>query len=231
MFATENYRAVLERIASACRLVRRDPAEVALVGVTKTVPPEDIIKAYENGLNLFGENRVQEAAGKIEALRQRGVTPRWHLIGHLQTNKARRAVELFDVIQSVDSVRLAEALQRHAEACRRVVEIFVQVNTSGEGTKFGVAPAEAVTLIREVSGCSHLRVTGLMTIGALDPDNAKIRRCFRSLRELAETIAALRFPGVLMRHLSMGMTDDFEMAIAEGATMIRVGRALFGERR
>jgi pyridoxal phosphate enzyme (YggS family) len=230
MFDAQNYSALQTRIVTACLRAERDPAEVIIVGVTKTVGEEDIIAAYEHGLTLFGENRVQEAAVKIEALRQKEIVPQWHLIGHLQTNKARRAVELFDVIQAVDSAHLAETLQRHAEIGRRLIEVFVQVNTSGEGTKFGVAPPEAVNLIREISGYSHVRVTGLMTIGALDPDSSKIRQCFRSLRELAETVRAHHFPNVTMRHLSMGMTDDFEIANAEGATMIRVGRALFGER-
>ncbi len=230
MFEAQNYIAVQERIASACQRAGRNPAEVTLVGVTKTVAPEDIIAACAHGLKIFGENRVQEAAAKIENLRQKGITPQWHLIGHLQTNKARHAVELFDVIQSVDSARLAEVLQRHAEAGRRMLEVFVEVNTSGESTKFGAAPQDAFHLIREISSYSHLRVMGLMTIGALDPDSSKIRPCFRSLRELAETVTAHHFPNVTMRHLSMGMTNDFEIAIAEGATMVRVGRALFGER-
>ena len=230
MFALENLKIVRERVVTACQRVGRDPSEVTLVGVTKTVSPHDMVAAYEHGLKSFGENRVQEAIPKIEALAQKGLAPRWHLIGHLQTNKAKRAAELFDVIQSVDSVRLAEILQRHAEACGRMLEIFVQVNTSGEGTKSGVAPQEALQLIRDLAGFSHVRVTGLMTIGALDPDSAKTRLCFRLLRELGETVAAHHIANVSMRHLSMGMTDDFEIAIAEGSTMIRVGRALFGER-
>jgi pyridoxal phosphate enzyme (YggS family) len=230
MFVVENYKALQARIASACARAQRDPAEVTLVGVTKTVPVEDVVVAYQHGLTIFGENRVQEAATKIEALHEKAVAPQWHLIGHLQTNKVKRAIELFDVIQSVDSRRLAETLQRYAEIEKRLIEIFVQVNTSGESTKFGAAPGEAVQLMREISGYSHLRVTGLMTIGAIDPGDLDIRRCFRGLRELAETVSAQRFPNVTMKHLSMGMTDDFEIAIAEGATMIRVGRALFGER-
>ena len=230
MFDVQNYKAVQTRIAAACAQAGRDPAEVTLVGVTKTVGPEQIISAHASGVKVFGENRVQEAAPKIETLRQKGNTPQWHLIGHLQTNKAKRAVELFDVVQSVDSIRLAEALQRHAETRGLALEVFVQVNTSEESTKFGVAAADTLNLMREISSYSHLQVTGLMTIGALDADQAKIRRGFRTLRELAETVTAHRLPNVAMRHLSMGMTEDFEIAIAEGATMIRVGRALFGDR-
>ena len=230
MFVVENYKALQARIAAACSRAERNPTEVTLIGVTKTVGMEDIAVAYEHGVTIFGENRVQEAAVKIEAYRQKEIAPQWHLIGHLQTNKAKRAIELFDVIQVVDSSRLAETLQRNAEIAQRLIEVFVQVNTSGESTKFGATPAEALPLIREISGYSHVRITGLMTIGALDADSTKVRQCFRNLRELAATVTAHRFPNVTMRHLSMGMTDDFEIAIAEGATMIRVGRALFGER-
>ncbi len=229
-FGVENYKAVQARIALACARAGRDVAEVTLVGVTKTVSPEDAAIACQYGLKVLGENRVQDAAAKIEALRQKGLAPQWHLIGHLQTNKARQAVELFDVIQSVDSIRLAETLQRHAEARQRPIEILVQVNTSGESTKFGVAPSEAISFIRELSGYPQVRVTGLMTIGALDPDSSKIRQCFQRLRGLAENVRAHHFQDVTMRHLSMGMTDDFEIAIAEGSTMIRIGRALFGAR-
>ncbi|NUO80369.1 YggS family pyridoxal phosphate-dependent enzyme, partial [candidate division KSB1 bacterium] len=179
----------------------------------------------------FGENRVQEAATKIPELHNRGVRPQWHLIGHLQTNKVKLALELFDVIQSVDRLQLAEVLQKRAETSNRRIEIFAQINTSGESTKFGAAPEEAVSLARELSAFSHLRLTGLMTIGALTSDIQRIRQCFRTLRELANTIAALHLPNVVMQHLSMGMTDDFEIAIEEGATIVRVGRALFGERQ
>jgi len=230
MAVAQNYKILQERIAAACAQAGRDPGEVTLIGVTKTVAVDAIRAACDSGLRVFGENRVQEAATKIETLRQAGVAAQWHLIGHLQTNKVRRAVELFDVVQSVDSLRLAETLQRHAESSQRVLEVFVQVNTSHEDSKFGVHPSQTLHLAREIAGYTHLRLRGLMTIGALDPDSSKIRQCFRSLRELAESVTAQRFPNVTMRHLSMGMTDDFEIAIAEGATMIRVGRALFGER-
>ncbi len=231
MFSEQQLETVRARIATACAQAGRRPEEVTLIAVSKTASSGEIAAAYKSGLRCFGENRVQEAAAKIPELAQQGVRPQWHLIGHLQTNKVKPALELFDVIQSVDRPQLAEALQKHAEKNNRSVEILAQINTSGESTKFGAAPQEAVSLARELSAFSHLRLTGLMTIGALTTDIPRIRQCFRALRELAAAIAALHLPNVVMQHLSMGMTDDFEIAIAEGATIVRVGRALFGERQ
>lgn len=231
MFNVQQLEKVRERIHNACVRAGRRPEEVMLVGVTKTVALPEIHTAFRNGLTCFGENRVQEAATKIPELQRLGLQAKWHLIGHLQTNKVKPALELFDVIQSVDRIALAEALQKRAEMNNRSVEIFAQINTSGESTKFGAAPQEALALAEKLSRFSRLRLTGLMTIGAFTNDLPRIRQCFRTLRELAATIAALHLPHVEMRHLSMGMTDDFEIAIEEGATMVRVGRALFGERQ
>ncbi len=229
----ERVEAVRRRIAAACVRAGRDPSEVTLVAVTKTVSPAAIQVAYQAGICRFGENRVQEAAAKIyPALLQNGEgrTAQWHLIGHLQTNKAKKALELFQVIQSLDSSHLAEALQRHAAVLQRRVEIFIEVNTSGETTKFGVPPNQALQLARSVAELPNLELTGLMTIGVLADDEAVIRRCFRQLRELHAEIGAANLSGVNLRHLSMGMTDDFELAIEEGSTMVRIGRAIFGER-
>jgi pyridoxal phosphate enzyme (YggS family) len=231
MFSVSQLETVRSRIAAACARAGRRPEEVTLVAVSKTIPPAEILAAYQGGVSCFGENRVQEAAAKIPELNAQGVQAQWHLVGHLQTNKVKSALELFEVIQSVDRLPLAEVLQRRAEQTNRNVEIFAQVNTSGESTKYGVAPHEAVSLARELSAFSHLRLTGLMTIGALTNDAHRLRQCFRTLRELAATIAALHLPNAAMRHLSMGMSDDFEIAIEEGATLVRIGRALFGERQ
>ncbi|MDZ7265703.1 MAG: YggS family pyridoxal phosphate-dependent enzyme [candidate division KSB1 bacterium] len=231
MAFAQQLAAVQQRIADACQTAGRDPAEITLIGVTKTVAFEDILAASQSGLRHFGENRVQEAARKISAARAAGLQAQWHLVGHLQTNKAKEAVALFDVIQSVDSVRVAEALQRHAEKVPRRLEVLLQVNTSAEATKFGVAPAEAAKLAAEIAAFPNLHLTGLMTIGALTTDSGIIRRCFQTLRVLLQELAALHLPNTNLHHLSMGMTDDFELAIAEGATMVRIGRALFGERR
>jgi len=226
---------VRQRIAAACARVGREPKEVALMAVTKTISAEAIQSAYRAGIGFFGENRVQEAAAKISpTLLHKSdhptLAPQWHLIGHLQTNKVKKALELFQAVQSVDSLRLAEALQRQAEALQKTIEVFIEVNTSGEASKFGVVPAAALSLAQTVGALPNLQLTGLMTIGALTDDQALIRCCFRQLRELQMEIAAAKFPGVNLRHLSMGMTDDFELAIEEGSTLVRVGRAIFGAR-
>ncbi len=231
MFNVAQLEMIRARIVTACARANRRPEEVTLVGVSKTVPAADILSAYQSGVLCFGENRVQEAQAKIPLLKTQGVRAQWHLIGHLQTNKVKPALELFEVIQSVDRLGLAEALQKRAEQLNRSIEIFAQVNTSGESTKYGVAPQEAASLARELSAFPHLRLTGLMTIGALTNDRPRLRQCFYLLRELAAEIAALHLPNVTMQNLSMGMTDDFEIAIAEGATHVRIGRALFGERQ
>jgi pyridoxal phosphate enzyme (YggS family) len=226
---------VRRRIVIACERAGRNPAEVTLVAVTKTVPPAMIQEAYAAGVRYFGENRVQEAAAKISsnflhAFDGEAAAPQWHLIGHLQTNKAKKALELFQVIQSVDSLHLAEVLQSHAALLKQRVEVFIEINTSGEASKFGVPPNQAAALARQIAALPNLQLTGLMTIGALTEDQAAIRRCFRQLRELREEIAAINLPNVNIRHLSMGMTDDFELAVAEGSTMVRIGRAIFGAR-
>lgn len=224
--------AIRRRIAAACELAGRDPQEVTLMAVTKTVPPEAIKAAGAAGIVVFGENRVQEAAAKLSPayLQEIGKTAQWHLIGHLQTNKVKKALELFQVIQSVDSLRLAETLQRQAAALPKAIEVFLEVNTSGEAAKFGVPLEQALALAQEVAALPNLQLTGLMTIGALTDNPDTIRRGFRQLRDLRAEITAMNLPGVKLRHLSMGMTDDFELAIAEGSTMVRMGRAIFGDR-
>jgi pyridoxal phosphate enzyme (YggS family) len=223
---------VRQRIAAACERVGRHPTEVTLVAVTKTVPPEAIQSAFAAGIRCFGENRVQEAVAKIspDLFREFEAAPQWHLVGHLQTNKVKKALELFQVIQSVDSLRLAETIQRHAAALQKTVEVFIEVNTSGEASKFGVAPAQALPLARDIARLPNLQLAGLMTIGALTENQEIIRNCFRRLRELRAEISAANVSGLQLRHLSMGMTDDFELAIEEGSTMVRVGRAIFGPR-
>lgn len=226
---------IRQRLVAACERVGRDPQDVTLMAVSKTVPAEMIAAAFRSGIFFFGENRVQEAATKILPPLQYDVdrptaAPQWHLIGHLQTNKVKKALELFQLIQSVDSLRLAEVLQQQALLARKKIEIFLEINTSGETSKYGAPPAEALILAQSVATLPNLQLTGLMTIGALTSEPALIRRCFRRLRELREEINAARLPGVNILHLSMGMTDDFELAIEEGSTMVRVGRAIFGAR-
>jgi PLP dependent protein len=217
---------VRERIARACARVRRDPKAVLLVAVTKGFPAEAVRGAMALGLSDFGENRVQEAERKISEIAPR---PRWHLVGHLQTNKAKRAVQLFDEIQSVDSLHLAEELDRRAAQEERAVPCLVEVNTSGEESKFGVEPGGAQALLERCRSLPSLRVHGLMTIGPLSRGPEGARSAFRMLAGIRD--AAVRrelLPGTA--DLSMGMSDDFEIGIEEGATIVRVGTALFGPR-
>lgn len=233
----ERLARVRERIAVAAARAGRNPAAITLVAVTKTHPPALIAEALAAGATDLGENRVQEAAAKIPALAG-ALSPRWHLIGHLQRNKARLAVELFDLVHSVDSLRLAEALARHVPPGRRL-PVLLQVNVSGEATKEGFALAGGLAnraaleaLLPAVEGIlalPSLEVRGLMTIAPLGASPEAARPTFAALRELRDELAR-RFPAAWWEELSMGMTDDFEVAIAEGATIVRVGRAIFGER-
>ncbi|MDZ7385463.1 MAG: YggS family pyridoxal phosphate-dependent enzyme [candidate division KSB1 bacterium] len=223
----DNVRKVRERIAAACARVGRDPREVTVVAVSKTVEVERIRQAIAAGVTVIGENRVQEAWPKVQAI-GRGVA--WHMVGHLQTNKVKRALECFDLIQSVDSLHLAEEISRRASACGRRVEVFVEVNTSGESSKFGVPPEQAPELVARIAALPGVRVMGLMTVGALLPDPELVRPCFVTLRQVKEEIDRRGIDNVQLRHLSMGMTDDFEVAVEEGATMVRIGRAIFGPR-
>jgi pyridoxal phosphate enzyme (YggS family) len=220
-----NVREVRERIARACDRAGRDVASVTLVGVSKTFGPDAIRLAIEAGIRDLGENRVQELREKIGDV---GRDARWHMIGHLQSNKAKDAVHLFDVVQSVDRMSLAEKLDREAAEAGRTLEVLVQVNIGAEPQKSGVEIAGAPALVRAVLGLPNLSLRGLMTIPPID-DDQRTRRYFRALRELRDSIEGDIAP-VRLPELSMGMTDDFEVAIEEGSTMVRVGRAIFGER-
>lgn len=211
---------VQERIARAARRVGRAPEEVLLVGVSKAVDVERIRRALAAGLPALGENRVQEAREKIGAL---GRPVPWHMVGHLQINKARDAVLLFDLIHSVDRLELASELDRRAAAASKVAEILVQVNLAGEATKGGFAPDELKSALEALAGLSRLRVKGLMTIPPPVEHGEQARGWFRRLRELRD--------GAGLEHLSMGMSDDFEVAVEEGATIVRVGTAIFGPRQ
>ncbi len=235
MDVERNLAAVRQRIAEAARRAGRNPDEVKLVAVCKTFPPEQVMAAYAAGARDLGENRVEEARSKIPAVNgsvSPNDLPRWHLIGHLQRRKAREAVELFDLVQSVDSLRLAQTLERHAAAAGKQVPILLQVNVAKDMNKFGFMAEPRQGLYRavgEILELPNLRVEGLMTIGALVPEPEQARPFFRGLRELRDELAA-RYPAAGWRELSMGMTDDFPVAISEGATIVRIGRAIFGER-
>jgi pyridoxal phosphate enzyme (YggS family) len=214
------------RIAQACDQYDRDADDIIIVAVTKTHAATVIKTAVAAGIHEIGESKIQEAEPKITEL---GPIARFHMVGHLQTNKAKKAVGLFDVIQSVDSFKLAWEISRQAGLIDRTIECFIEVNSSGESQKFGMAPNECLDLVRKVHALDNIKLTGLMTIGPFTDDEKVIRRSFRLCRGLfdeAKDIAGDNFD-----ILSMGMSDDFPQAIAEGATMIRIGTALFGPRQ
>ncbi|MEK7874050.1 MAG: YggS family pyridoxal phosphate-dependent enzyme [Chloroflexota bacterium] len=222
----ERLQAILQRIARAAERAHRVPSDVTLVAVTKTIAPPDIERAFRLGVRHFGENRVQEAEGKIAALAHLRPHITWHMVGHLQSNKARMAVLLFDMVQSVDSFSLAQELSRRAAKPRghgtRPLPILLEVNVAGEASKSGFSPDAVAEAVQSVARLPNLELRGLMTVAPLAADPETVRPAFRRLRELRDALG--------LRELSMGMTDDFEVAIEEGATMVRIGRALFRER-
>lgn len=227
MTVAENYKTLSRRIEAACAQVGRDPKGVTLVAVTKTKPVALILEAINAGITHFGENRVQEAAAKIPLIKA-PVT--WHLVGTLQTNKVKKALQLFAMIQSVDSRHMAEEIEHRCQQQNLSIPVLIEVNTSGEPTKHGVQPEWLADLIAAVLNLPHLQLLGLMTIGpgiAVDEPEAS-RACFRLLARLAAEMRQ-RF-GIALPQLSMGMSADFEVGIEEGATIIRVGTALFGPR-
>jgi pyridoxal phosphate enzyme (YggS family) len=224
----ESIARVEERIAAACRRSGRRRGDVRLVAVTKTHPPEAIRAAFAAGLRDFGENRVQEAASKRPALADLDAT--WHLVGHLQSNKARVARELFQWVHSMDSLRLAERLAQAAAPGGVRLPVLIEVNLGEETTKEGVRAGEVAALAGQIAPMETLELRGLMVIPPFFENPADVRPYFRQLRDLAGDIEALNIPSVSMRELSMGMSHDFEVAIEEGATIIRVGTAIFGER-
>ena len=225
----ERIAEVQQRISSAAHRSNRSPKEITLVAVSKTHPPESISAAMAAGLTNFGENRVQEAESKIPVLGREAAT--WHLIGHLQSNKTRRAVELFDVIHSLDSIALARRLDRVChELGRKALPVLIQVDLGHEETKTGVDADGLRVLVDVVRQCDQLRLVGLMTLPPFFDEAGKVRPYFRRLRELRDELNAQGAFADQPGELSMGMTHDFEIAIDEGATMVRVGMAIFGER-
>jgi pyridoxal phosphate enzyme (YggS family) len=221
---------VQERIAAAAARAGRAPSDITLVAVTKTRTVAEIEVAYAAGIRHVGENRVEEAESKFPELELPGMTR--HMVGHLQRRKARRAVELFDVVQSVDSVRLARRLDVLAAEGDRTLPILIEINVSGEASKYGFLATQRAELedaVAEIVALTSLRVEGLMTVAPISHDPERVRPVFARLRELARELQA-RFPEATWRHLSMGMTDDYVVAVEEGATMVRIGRALFGPR-
>ena len=231
MSIAENIAQVRERIAAAARRAGRNADEITLMGVSKTFPVESIREAYAAGLRVFGENRVQEFAGKANALHDLP-DAEWHLIGHLQTNKAAKATELFDAVDSVDSMRMAEKLNAFAESAGKTLSVLIEVNLGGETAKSGVGPGsdELEQILRGAPRWGNLKILGLMTVPPYAEDPEGSRPYSRQLREIRDRIAARGLPQIGMAVLSMGMSHDFEVAIAEGATCVRVGTAIFGER-
>jgi pyridoxal phosphate enzyme (YggS family) len=222
----ENLDLIKTRIAAACARVGRDPASVLMLAVSKTHPPEVIAEAARLGISCFGENKVQEAKAKIPQCPGR---LRWHMVGHLQSNKCREAVALFEMIQSVDSLSLAEEINKRAEQGAKTMPILLEVNSGGEASKFGYSAAKLLEDLPAINKLPHLEIHGLMTVPPWSPDPEKVRPQFRQLRELSRRCDDIL--GAPLPHLSMGMSGDFEVAIEEGATIVRIGTALFGKRQ
>jgi pyridoxal phosphate enzyme (YggS family) len=216
------------RIAASARSAGRDPSSVRLVAVSKTFPIDSIRDAYAAGQRDFGENRVQEALQKIASATDLEI--RWHLLGHLQTNKARKAGPAFAAIHSVDSIELLEKIDAAAVEAGQMPELLIQVDLAGEATKFGAAPAEVPRLLDAAVSCRAARLTGLMTLPPVPESPEDVRQWFRRLRDLRDEWLASGVPAPMLRELSMGMSGDFEVAIQEGSTMVRVGTAIFGSR-
>ena len=223
-----NYRGIVERIATATAQVGRSAAEVRLLAAAKSQPADAIRAALAAGIMLIGENYVQEFQDKKQQLAD--AKAEWHMIGHLQRNKAKLALQLFDVIESLDNLALAQELDKEAAKQNKVARVFIEVNLAGEESKTGIAKGEVVGLLEKVSSFAHVRVQGLMTVPPFRADLEAVRPYFRELRELRDALRSLHLPNVQLDELSMGMTHDFTMAIEEGSTIVRVGTALFGPR-
>jgi pyridoxal phosphate enzyme (YggS family) len=224
----DNVTRVLERVKAAALRTGRKRDTIEVVAVSKTHNVDKVIKAAEAGIDSFGENYVKEAEMKISAIDKQ---LKWHLVGHLQMNKAKKAVKLFDVIETVDSIRVSQEISTRALSIGKKLKVLVQVNIAEESSKWGVLRNDLVPLLQEISLLPGIEITGLMTIPPYTEDMEEARRYFVALRELKESINGLNIEGVSLRELSMGMSHDYEVAIEEGATIIRVGTAIFGSRR
>ena len=228
MSLEENLKSVRERISEAAERAGRDLSEIRIVAITKTHPPETVDQAVSAGLEDVGENKVQEFLDKSEDVRQ---ACRWHFVGHLQRNKVKYVIGRFQLIHSLDSLRLAREINKRGLREERVTDLLVQVNTSGEDSKYGIDPEEAAGFCEKVSGMEGIRVRGLMTMAPWVDDPGVLRESFSRLRELRDEIRGRDIANISMEHLSMGMSDDFEYAVEEGATILRLGRVLLGPRR
>ena len=225
----DNVKRIQDQIASICQKIGRNPKEITLIAVTKFAPVDKIEQALFAGISHVAENKVQEGLSKYPQLKGPGSPITRHMIGHLQSNKAKDALKVFDLIQSVDSLKLAQEIDQQAEKIGRTADILVQINTAQEEQKYGLAPEETLSLMESVSALKHLRVQGLMAMAPLTEDQEMIRDSFRKCREWRAKIA-LQFKGagnIEMKYLSMGMSQDFPLAIAEGSNMVRIGSAIF----
>ena len=220
-----NLEIINKKIRKAALKVNRNPEEIKLVAVTKTATTEQIEEAINAGVKIIGENRVQDAKKKYQIFT---ADVEWHLIGHLQTNKAKYAVEIFNCIHSVDSIKLAQEIDKRSLQFGKIMDVLVEVNVSGEETKYGIKSEEVETFLKEISEFPRIRIRGLMTIAPIAEDKEEVRPYFRKLRELSEKIKSKNIENIKMDYLSMGMTEDFEIAIEEGANMVRIGRGIFG---
>jgi pyridoxal phosphate enzyme (YggS family) len=226
-FISENVSAIKARIRAAAIRSGRNPESIKIIGVSKTVDADRIKEAFDCGITDFGENRVQELCKKHDIL---NIECNWHLIGHLQTNKVKYIMDKVSLIHSLDSIELATEIQKRAERANRLIDVLVQVNVAAEDTKFGISPDEAVSFIRKASEMGNIRVKGLMTIAPMTPNAEEIRWVFADLRKLLIDIEQENIDNVSMDYLSMGMSNDFEVAIEEGSNMVRIGTSLFGKR-
>ena len=223
-----NLAIVHSRISDACKKAGRDPNSVRLLPVTKTVSAERLRIAYAAGCHEMGENKIQEAREKSEVLSDLGI--KWCIIGHLQTNKAKYLARIADEFQALDSIKVAEALDKRLQIEGRSMDVFVQVNSSGEASKFGLAPDDVQAFVAQLPNYSSLNIKGLMTLAVFSSDRDRVRQCFIKMRELQEMLRQEAPPGLSFDELSMGMSGDYEIAIEEGATVVRVGQAIFGKR-
>jgi pyridoxal phosphate enzyme (YggS family) len=224
----DNVVRVLERIDAEAAKAGRNKEDISIVAVSKTHTVDKIIEAAEAGIDTFGENYVKEAQMKIAAIDQQ---LKWHLVGHLQMNKAKKAVRLFDVIETVDSIRVAQEISTRALSVAKKLKVLVQVNIAEESSKWGVLRNDLIPLLNEISLLPGIEISGLMTIPPYTEDMEEARKYFAAMRELRDTINAMNIEGISLKDLSMGMSHDYDVAIAEGATIIRVGTAIFGSRR
>jgi len=225
MSIKENLEKIAEKIRLKLELAGRDSGDITMVAVTKTVEEDRIREAIASGVRIIGENRVQEAKDKYAKLGNEVI---WHLVGHLQTNKAKDAVKIFDLIHSVDSVKLAKEIDKEARKVGKVQKVLIEVNLSGEETKYGLSPEEVIPFLKDISELPNMKVEGLMTMAPFYENPEDCRPYFRRLKELMEKVKARKIENVEMKYLSMGMTNDYEVAIEEGSNMVRIGRAIFG---